>query len=83
MAGVVSGKRKRLANRTALALSVASCVLVLAGCGAGVDPDRETQSERIDRLYSECVAAGGSFEYNGSLPYWQCRMPDHLDGGAS
>lgn len=46
-------------------------VLTLAGCRDD-DPNRETHTERIDRLYSECVRNGGSFEYNGSLPYWQC-----------
>lgn len=46
--------------------------LTLTGCG---DTERESSVERIDRLYSECVTAGGSFEYNGSLPYWNCEMP--------
>lgn len=47
---------------------------LLLGCSEEPDPDRESHSDRIDRLYAECIEAGGSWEYNGSLPYWQCEQ---------
>lgn len=56
-----------------LAVVLAAAALILTGCS---DSDYESQTERIDRLYAECLAAGGSFEYNGSLPYWNCEMPE-------
>lgn len=57
-------------------LTVGLLLLAVVGLtGCADHEDRETQSERYDRLYAECLAAGGSFEYNGSLPYWKCTMP--------
>lgn len=43
--------------------------LVLTGCDAEkyVDPN--------DKRYYACLKAGGSFEVNGSISYWQCVVP--------
>lgn len=60
-------------RRLALA-ALAALALTLTGCGLEREAG-ESRSERIDRLYAECITAGGSFEYNESLPYWQCVMP--------
>lgn len=60
-----------MTKRMVAAAVALTTLLALAGCS-----DYESQSERVDRLYAECLAAGGSFEYNGSLPYWQCAMPE-------
>lgn len=61
------------------ALAVAAILAVtLTGCDS--DENVEGDRERADRLYAECLEAGGSFEYNGSLPYFQCTMnPEEID----
>ena len=56
-------------------LAVPVLILALLGLvGCDNEPEGENRNQRIDRLYSECIEAGGSFEYNGSLPYWNCTI---------
>lgn len=50
-----------------LVVVLAAAALILTGCS---DSDYESRTERIDRLYAECLAAGGS------LPYWNCETPE-------
>jgi len=45
-------------------------VLLLTGCG-----EKEKYVDPIDEKYFACLKAGGSFEYNGSISYYQCVVP--------
>lgn len=58
-------------KRKLAALALLLAAVTLTGCG---DERWESPNDRYDRLYTQCLDAGGSFEYNGSLPYYQCTM---------
>lgn len=60
-------KRKRIAILAVIAV----LGITLTGCTDG-DNAYEKREQRIDRLYSECLEAGGDWEYNATLPYWAC-----------
>lgn len=53
------------------AIACAVALFALAGCGGKPDPRYKT----TDELYQICLEHGGTFEYNGSLPYYKCKMP--------
>ncbi len=56
-------------KRILVALAILAGTLTLAGCG---DENRENP---VDVRYAACLKAGGSFEYNGSISYFQCVVP--------
>lgn len=56
-------------KRTLVALALVAGMLSLAGC------DDLPREDPVDKRYYACLKAGGSFEYNGSISYWQCVVP--------
>lgn len=56
-------------KRTLTAVAVLAGMLALAGCSD------EVREDPVDVRYEACLAAGGSFEYNGSISYFQCVVP--------
>lgn len=67
-------------RRVLAAIVIATGMLALAGC------DTEERANPVDVRYLACLKAGGSFEYNGSISYFQCVVPGapteegHLSG---
>lgn len=58
-------------KKTIAAIGCAVILFGLTGCG---DKDRP-RYKTSDELYQMCLDHGGTFEYNGSLPYYKCKMP--------
>lgn len=56
-------------KRAMMALAILAATVALAGC------ETEQQENPVDVRYEACLAAGGSFEYNGSISYFQCVVP--------
>lgn len=55
----------------ALAL-LGSLALGLTACH---DDEPGPPATTNDERYVACIEAGGSYQYNASLPYWSCTMP--------
>jgi len=65
-------------TKKVLAASLALLVTVgLAGCLATRPVDRLSTDDR----YKLCIEAGGSWEYNASLPYWSCTVAGEKEEG--